>query len=241
MIDPQLNSSSTGQNDGGLIFRAIQMIAASPSESIQLANEMKTSVRKDHPNMSEEDVADLVGERLVARYARLAATSGAATSLTSVIPGLGTIIAVSGGAFADTAVSMKLQVDMCSCLAAAYGYDITRVDAQNLVYLVAFTGAVGNFATNKGAALAGRAAVTLIRRHLRGASLAMIKSMLQSIGVRFTRKALEKAAPAGIGVAISASVNYALTKYVGKTARVWFMNDRAEGGPSVTLDMSQQF
>jgi hypothetical protein len=44
----------------------------------------------------------------------------------------------------------------------------------------------------------------------------------------FTRKALEKALPFGIGVAFGAGGNYALTRYVGAQAKHWFVLDRDE-------------
>ncbi|WP_204304959.1 hypothetical protein, partial [Stenotrophomonas maltophilia] len=56
-----------------------------------------------------------------------------------------------------------------------------------------------------------------------------LKELFKKIGITFTRKALEKAIPFGIGVVIGSGANYALTKYVGNTARSWFEADAALG------------
>ena len=55
---------------------------------------------------------------------------GGATALPGIIPGLGTAVAMVGGATADSLVGMKLQVDMCMCLAAVFKYDITSEDGK---------------------------------------------------------------------------------------------------------------
>ena len=43
--------------------------------------------------------------------------------------------------------------------------------------------------------------------------------MFKKLGITFTRKALEKAIPFGIGVVISGGANYAITQFVGNQAK----------------------
>ena len=65
----------------------------------------------------------------------------------------------------------------------------------------------------------------MVQTYLKGAALTTIKEIFKKIGTTFTRKALEKMIPFGIGVVVSSSANYFLTKYVGKQAIKWFNED----------------
>ena len=80
--------------------------------------------------------------RIIRRYSWLAASSGGATALAGVVPGLGTAVAALGGGLADTPVCMKLQVNLCICLAAVFGYDVASEDMRHLAYLIAAASAV---------------------------------------------------------------------------------------------------
>ena len=126
---------------------------------------------------------------------------------------------------ADMAASMKLQVDMCMCMAAAYDYDLNNEDARHLSFLLAAGGALEKVGEQAAAKLASEAGVKLLKEYLRGAVLQAIKEMFKKLGIVFTRKALEKALPFGIGVIVGGSFNYALTRHVGNTARKWFFID----------------
>jgi hypothetical protein len=61
---------------------------------------------------------------------------------------------------------------------------------------------------------------------LKGAALQAVKAFFAKLGVFFSRKALEKALPFGVGVVLGASGDYALTRYVGTQATKWFVLDR---------------
>jgi hypothetical protein len=65
----------------------------------------------------------------------------------------------------------------------------------------------------------------LVQQHLKGATLQAVKEIFKRLGITFTRKALEKAIPFGIGVVIGFSANKAITWYVGSKARDFFTAD----------------
>ncbi|MCB9520300.1 MAG: hypothetical protein H6700_04570 [Myxococcales bacterium] len=226
---------SDGEISGELLLQAVQRIAISPQEATAIADRYAAQFRKKYPRATEDDIQDFTADAVIRRYARWAAGVGGATGLTAVVPGLGTVIAAVGGATADAAVSMKLQVDMCMCLASGYGYDLTNTDAQRLTLLIAGTGTLEKVGGEALKGFAGKAGVRLLRQYLRGAALQTIKAIFRRLGIVFTRKALEKALPFGLGVGIGATANYLLTKFVGGQAKTWFIIDRADGGPEVTL------
>lgn len=98
-------------------------------------------------------------------------------------------------------------------------YDITSEDARHLAFLVAAGGTLEKAGVSTGVRTGSQAGVRLLRQYLKGATLHAVKELFKKIGITFTRKALEKALPFGIGVAVGSSVNSALTKYVGFQAK----------------------
>ena len=229
------SSNDNADDRGSRLLRAVEAIAISPEDAQRLASNYLTKVGegKDKYDSGRSEAHDeptpkdrrRAADRIIRRYSRLAASVGGGTALVGVVPGLGTVLATLGGGLADTAVCMKLQVNMCMCLAAVYGYDITSEDTRHLVYLIAATGAVEHVGVKGTVRVGSKAGVTMLRQYLRGAALQAVKQAFKKVGVTFTRKALEKAVPFGIGVVVSGTANYWLTRFVGSQARKWFEID----------------
>lgn len=182
--------------------------------------------RDANPSANKHRHQELVADKIISRYCRLSATSGGVTALAGVVPGLGTVAAMLGGGMTDAAVSMKLQVDMTMCLAETFGWDLDTEDARHLAFLIAAGGTLEKAGAEAATRVASKAGVTMLRQYLKGAALVTVKEFFKKLGIVFTRKALEKALPFGIGVVIGSSANYALTKYVGNAAKGWFIIDR---------------
>jgi len=214
------------KDDDSKLLRFIQRWAISPEDAKEIAQKYRRQSEAKHPKDSHERHQERVADKIIARYAKLSAMSGGATALTGVVPGLGTALAALGGGMADTAVCMKLQVDMACCLAEAFDYDLNKQDARDLAFLIAAGGALEKAGEQMGVKIASKAGVRLLREYLKGAALQAVKEFFKRIGIIFTRKALEKALPFGIGVVIGGTANYALTRYVGTQAKEWFVLDR---------------
>jgi uncharacterized protein (DUF697 family) len=208
------------------LLKFIQRWAISPKDAKDLVGKYRKQVEDKFPGEHREQHQARIAEKIVARYARLSAMSGGTTALVGVVPGLGTALAALGGGAADTAVCMKLQVDMVCCLTEAYGYDLHNEDARHLSFLLAVGGVLEHAGEKVGAKIASEAGVRLLRQYLKGAALQAIKAFFKRVGIIFTRKALEKAAPFGIGVLLGSSANYALSRYVAWQATEWFVIDR---------------
>ncbi len=65
----------------------------------------------------------------------------------------------------------------------------------------------------------------VLRQQLRGSALLATKQAFKRVGIVFTRKAVEKAIPFGVGAVISSGVNAGLTTYVGREPRKWLELD----------------
>ena len=214
------------------LLRVVEAIAISPEEAMATVDGYMSQSRIRHPTDSEWDHKIRVADKIIQRYSKYAMVVGAATGLPAVVPGLGTLVSAAGSAVTDAAVSMKLQVDMCMCLAQVFGNDVSTDDGRYLAFLVAATGSVQRDLEEDGVSVGSQAGVDMVRSYLRGAALQAVKQAFRKVGVSFTRKAFQKAIPFGVGVVIGGSANYALTRHVGREAKQWFIID------SVTADDS---
>ena len=222
------------RDDESRLLKAVEAIAISPKDAKHIVAQYRKQCDKKHPGLSEHERQERVAKKIVKRYSKVAALVGGTTALAGVIPGIGTAVALVGGAATDVAVGMKLQVDMCMCLAEAFDYDISSEDAKHLSFLIA-AGATIEQAGVEGAVQVGsKAGVKLLKEHLKGATLIAVKEAFKKVGITFTRKSLEKAIPFGVGVALGSSGNYGLSRYVGKQAIDWFVIDR-NGQVSTTI------
>jgi len=212
---------------GSRLLKAVEAIAISPAEAKKIVQKYLGQSRKKYPDDSDWQHQDRIADKIIDRYAKFAAMVGGASALTGIIPGIGTAIAIAGGAATDATVCMKLQVDMCMCLAETYGYDLQHEDARYLAFLIAAGGTLEKMGASTGVRLASQAGVRMLRQYLKGAVLVAVKELFKKLGIIFTRKAIEKALPFGVGVAIGSGANYVLTRFVGHQAKVWFILDRS--------------
>lgn len=207
------------------LLKAVELILAKhediKKESIQVLEKYK----KANPNKSESEVQQLASKKIISNYSYYAAFTGGATALSGVIPGIGTAVAIGGGASADAVACMKFQIEMTMALATVYGHDILIEEEKRLCYIIAGLGAMNEAAKEGGKTVGSKAFVKLVQQHLKGATLQAVKEIFKKLGITFTRKALEKAIPFGVGVVIGFSANKGITWYVGTKARDFFTAD----------------
>ena len=226
--DYELGPNGDQQNGkDSRLLRLVDALAIDAEEAQRIVGQYLKQSEERHPRDTEWAHQLHVADRIVARYSKLAAMVGGATALTGVVPGIGTAVAVMGGATADTAMCMKLQVDMCMCLAYTFEYDITSEDARHLAFLIAASGTIERAGVQTGVKIGSQAGVRMLRQYLKGTALQAAKQAFKRVGVIFARKGVEKAIPFGVGVAISGSANYAVTRFVGHQAKEWFIIDHS--------------
>lgn len=209
-------------DDGSRLMKAVQAIAISPKEARKIVSDYSSQVSKESPKKNVREQKALVADKVISRYSKLSALSGGTTSLTGVVPGIGTAVALTGGALADTALSVKFQVDMVMCLALLYKDGLSDEDAIHMSYVVALCGALEKAATVQGTKMASKAGIAMVNQYLKGAVLQTIKQLFKAVGVTFTKSALTKAIPFGVGVVFGSAAGYGITRYVGATARDMF-------------------
>lgn len=206
------------QKEESSLMKIVQAIAISPENARCMVKQYSDQIRINKPNLSEAQVKEILCKKIITRYSKLAATTGGATALAGVIPGIGTVVSMVGGSMADISACIKFQVDMTMCLALTLNDKLEDEDAKHMSYIIALFGTIEQ-ATSQGATkLASKAGVRMINQYLKGPTLVTIKELFKKVGIQFTQKAATKVIPFGVGVIIGASANYALTKYVGKNA-----------------------
>lgn len=210
-------SDESKSPDDSSLMKIVQGIAISPEDAREIVSSYQSQI-KEASGFSDAEALDIVLEKIIDRYAMLSAASGGTTSLAGIIPGVGTAASMVGGSMADMSLCIKFQIDMTMCLAIAINNKLSNADAKHLSYIIGLAGTIEQ-ATSKGAArVASKAGVRIVERYLTGAALLTIKELFKRVGILFTRTALVKAIPFGVGVVVGAGTNYALTRFVGNAA-----------------------
>ena len=205
------------------LLRAIDLVLAEPAEIKKEAEALHEKFRERYGDeKSDEEIADMAAGKVVSNYSYYTAFVGGATALAGIVPGLGTVISTFGGALADTALSMKFQVEMTMAIAVVYGHDITVEEKKRLCFIIAGLGAINHAAKDSGKVVGARAFTRMVHQYLWGSTLIAVKEIFRKIGVRFTRTAFEKAIPFGVGVILGVGTGKALTWYVGQKAKDFF-------------------
>ena len=214
--------NAESEQDKPTLLKAIELVLAEPIKIKQETTNLIEKIKIAHTKKNDKERQRIAADKIISNYSYYAAFSGGATALTGVIPGLGTAVAIFGGATADAALSMKYQIEMTMALATVYGHDILIEEEKRICYIIAGLGAMSEATKEAGKSAGSKAFINLVKTHLKGSTLTVIKEIFKKLGLTFSRKALEKAIPFGIGVVIGFSANKGLTWYIGSKARDFF-------------------
>ena len=217
--DPSdLDDDKAGEEMGERLEKVVRTIAISPADAKDLVDKYRRRFHYDGSERSKLRIA----KAIVQRYARWSGLVGGATAVPGVVPGVGAAVAVVGGGLADAALSVKLQVDMCLCLAELYQDELPSEDKVALAMIIALSASVEKLAAGPGVKLVEGAIVRTILAYLRGPALIAVKQLFKKIGIVFVRASLVKAVPFGVGIALGTGANYGLTLIVGRIAIRFF-------------------
>ncbi len=209
-------------NDKPVLLKAVEIILADPAEIKKEAIALRNKFENNCSDKTPDEIKLKAARKIVSNYSYFTSFIGGATSLTGIIPGLGQVIAITGGSTADVALSMKYQIEMTMAIATIYDHDIEIEEEKRICLIIAGLGAINEAAKEGGKAIGSKAFIKMAQQYLKGSTLTAVKEIFKKVGVTFTRKALEKSIPFGIGVIIGASANKGLTIYVGSKAIDFF-------------------
>jgi hypothetical protein len=184
------------------------------------ARQYATQVRREHPDATNRELAQMVKSR----HALLARMEGAAAGVPgSVAPGPGTALAL----LPDLGALAWLQSRMVVHIAAVYGHDTTdREMAAELLVLQ------GIYNTTDAARVAlteagKRVAKRLVNTYIKGSTLLLLKQLFRYVGIKFTRTGVVKAIP-WLSVPLGAAVNETATRSLARRA-IKFYDTRPPG------------
>lgn len=208
--------------DKPMLLKAIEMILASTQSIQKKTDDTYIRYEKKYPKNTHEENQHLVADKIIGYYSNKAALIGGATSMSSIVPGIGTVMAMFGGATADTAMSMKYQIEMSMALAHLYGQDITVEEQKRICMIVAGLGTMTEL-SKKGAREVGEKAFTaLMEKTLKESTRQTVIQLFKRLGIELTQKSMKKAIPFGVGIVVSIGVNKVVTKYVGSKAKAYY-------------------
>ncbi|HNQ83830.1 MAG TPA: EcsC family protein [Bacteroidales bacterium] len=204
------------------LARMIGSLSGNPTEIKKESLRLLASYREKYGDkLTEEEIRRKAANKIISNYSYYSAFTGGATSLTGIVPGIGTAIAALGGVSADVVLSMKFQIDMVMAIAAVYGHDIEEEYVQQTSFLVAGIGKL-NFAVDEGKRIGAKAFANIMNQYLKKGSQQAAKEITKKLGIQVSGKALQKAIPFGVGVIIGFTANKTLTWYIGRKARDYF-------------------
>ncbi len=187
------------RTEGGFAGRAMAFVLDRIDDADEVAAyDRARRLRKEHPDWT---VAQLV-EQLVKRKVQQTAAVGAAAAGSGLVPGIGTIAALTVGTLADLSATIRLQTELVLEIAAAHERTLSPEEKQRAVLLVAGLTAGGNRLVARG-----------------GARLSL------QLTERFAQRWLARAVPFA-GVAAAAGMNALSTYLIGRRADAYFA-----GGP----------
>jgi hypothetical protein len=137
-------------------------------------------------------------EELVRRKVRQTAAIGAATAGAGVIPGLGTIVALTIGAVADLSATLRLQTELVLEIAETHGRQLTKEEKRRVLLLVGGLSAGGGRLLSRG-----------------GARFSL------GLTQRYAQRWLARAVPFA-GIAAAAGVNALTTYLIGRRTHALF-------------------
>ena len=211
--------------DSNFLERAVRKIARSSHASKSLARRRVSEARAKNPRASDMEVKVKAARKIVRGHALRSGVAGGATGAIGAVPGVGTAVAIGVGAPSDIVLYMKANVDMCQALVYVFKPNTPEEEAFTIAMMLSAYGALekkgANFLGQRGTKLASDAGVRILRQQLRGSALIAVKQAFKRVGIVFTRKAVEKAIPFGVGAVIGSTVNAGMTTYVGHQARKW--------------------
>jgi hypothetical protein len=174
---------------------AVEALLRGPSEAdVDAAIERVRTLREAGSGRS----TDALVRDVIARTARATAVVGAASAGSALVPGIGTLSALTLGTAADVGATLRLQARMVLDIAVLRGADLSGDRARYATLLVAGVSSTSTMALNRLGRLAAR-----------------------RLGERVTSRWLLRAVPV-VGMLSSSGTNALATHVIGRRADAYF-------------------
>jgi UPF0271 protein len=186
-------------------------------------------LRSEHPELTNDRLADLLIKNTRYRLAGTAAAAGA----TAILPGLGTILAL-GTATGQSLYALEQEAELVLAIAIIYGHELSGSDERLLEALVVVGIAGGAVKLRDEVLIVGgqRVAIEAFRRLpqmlLTHAGTRVLGRILSKVATTRTATVVARAAPLAIGMAVGASFDWIAVSALGRAAKRYY----GPGGPA---------
>jgi hypothetical protein len=201
-----------GFEQGQKLLTAVERILDDSENLIALGDRYLASAKAK--GLDGEMARSAAAQEAVRHFSNLSALSGGAASLPALFPGIGSIVAMTGGSLADMGLVLKFEVEMALVLTHLRGFDIRRSEERQLAFLLA---SVSTYDAKSGrnffVDVAEAESVALWNYAPRQVSKLLL-SVLARLALLQVSKSLVRAVPL-VGIAVGSSVNKVLTRKVG--------------------------
>ncbi|MBI3725311.1 EcsC family protein [bacterium] len=204
-----MNERDEEEDEGRRLLSVVERLIADDATLIAFARECAAK----HP----ADLDAAAGEA-IAHYAWSAALSGGATALPGIVPGLGSLLAVTGGTLVDMGLLLKFEVELSLVLSTLHGFDIAREEERQLAFLLA---SVGTYDARTGWSYLGdvaRAEVVAIWNYAPRELSKMLVTVMAKLALVLISRSFVRALPL-VGIGVGASMNKVLTERVGERCK----------------------
>ena len=196
----------------GFVHALIAKLSPEPKDVAKWIRE----VRKENPELSNDELADYIGDKIVWTYTM----QGAALALPGAIPGLGTAIQIStevGLTTADVALMIRNQSYLVFALGHIYGFRSRVSLVQDALVVIGLWANALSMAKSGVVYVGTKVASANLRKHFSGKILLAINrkvstTILTKYGTKRGGIALGKLIPFGLGSLVAGGFNYITMK-----------------------------
>jgi len=202
---------------GQQLLAAVERILAETSSLIAFAEDChKRAAQSPAGKGGDEAVRALAAAEIIRHYSTRTAFSGGVAALPGLLPGIGTAVAVAGGALADLTFILKFEMEMALALSQLHGHDIRDSVERHRAFLLACVSTLdaksgGDFL----AELGRKSGWARTGSPSEDESKKLLLTALSRLAVSSAAKGLFRAIPI-VGIAVSSTTNKLLTTQVGE-------------------------
>jgi hypothetical protein len=213
---------------GRKLLSAVERIIDDTDAIIAQVDRQRTFVRGLQPGIDEEALRGQVSERLVRHYSNAAAISGGATALPALFPGVGSLLALTGGTLLDVAFTLKFEVEMALALCWNHGFDIREERERRLAFLLASVMVHDESTGTNFLADVAQAEGEALWNYTPRQVPKILAQVLARIAARQAVRGAARLLPF-VGIAVGAGLNKTLTTRTGRKMTEELTRRRAQG------------
>ncbi|XXF78629.1 hypothetical protein P2318_02410 [Myxococcaceae bacterium GXIMD 01537] len=218
------------QSQGRKLLTVVERIIADTDSLVALSKDHLRRAQAAKPD-DEAAAREAAAREIVSHFSTRTAVSGGLAALPALIPGVGTLAALAGGALADMGLVLKFEVEMALVLSHLHGFDITREEERNIAFLLASVSTYdaksgGNFFAD-----VVHAEGIAVWKYTPRQVAKLLLTVLSKLALLQVGKSLARAVPL-VGIAVGSSMNKVLTQRVGERL-VSELKQRAEQAKKV--------